>query len=117
MSLGPGSTFVGDALKVSTNAVVVQQAGVGYDAAGAVVTRTSLPSPLYYVNGIPMDSLGAVFIVDKAVVVAPLQQANGGIQYDSSGALVTVDVSLATPPLSATAMLTFDAAGALVTSP
>jgi hypothetical protein len=113
-SLSSGAVFVGTGLKVSAGAVVVSNAGVGHDAAGAVVTTASAPT--FVVSGVPCIATGGVAIIAKASAVAPLNQQNA-MQFDANGRLVTVDVGIATAPLVSAAGLNFDATGALVTSP
>lgn len=108
-----GLTFVSGALLTSAGPATVKIGGIGIAATGAVVVSTLLPSPLFYVNGVPVDVNGTMFMVDKASAVAPLI-SQGGLQYDSSGAVVTVAVGSATAPLVSSSKLTFDASGALV---
>src|SRR5262245_41556810 len=104
-------SFSGNGVKVSTGPAVVFQAGVGFDAAGAVVTTTSLPNPAFAVNGKIVSAAGALYVVDKASAATPLSYVGGG-QVDKNGAVVTVDVASATAPLSSISGVNADASGA-----
>ena len=109
------NTPVGNAIKVSTNAIQGVSSSKSFDAAGALVVQSAAPVPIFFVNGLPFAGTGPLFIVDKAAAVPPLVTTNG-LQYDASSAVVTVDTAAAALPLSQSCGLIFDASGALVTS-
>jgi hypothetical protein len=111
MSLPAGLSYEFGAIKLSTNAVAFADGGVGFDAAGALVTTAAAPT--FGVNGNPATALGPVSVIAKASAVSPLNQQNG-LTYDANGRLVVVDWLLATTPFSSANGMTFDSSGALI---